>query len=132
MDMKKIVAVGLFLIASASAYSGGKEYTFKICDKGKDKCDECKDIEKKVTFKVSKSLGSVMRTVLKKDGTSKSSTIDNCKIFDDETFECETYFAYSDFHFILSNGKWEQTSRHKIYDTYYCGTEIKSLLNLFK
>jgi hypothetical protein len=153
MKNLKILAVFLLLIASGIAYSGGKEYTYKNCDKGKNNCDESKDSGKKISFKVSKSLGSVMRTFTRNDGYSKSYTIDNCKVFDDETFECKsiTEPVFGDGWFvggrsdiwILSNGKWEHTIEKEGNDvpgrdiskgTYSCecGTEIKSLLNLFK
>jgi hypothetical protein len=39
----RTLAVGLLLIASGNAYSGGKEYTLKSCDKESDNCDKCKD-----------------------------------------------------------------------------------------
>ena len=88
--MKKILIVGLMLIASGSAYSNGKEYTHETCksEHEANSCDNCKVIGK-VSFKVSKSLGSVMKTVTFSDGRNKSSIINNCKIFDDETFQCD-------------------------------------------
>jgi hypothetical protein len=132
------------LVASGTAYSGEKEYTYKRCDKGKED-------GVKISFKVSKSLGSVMKTIIRKDGKS-SSTIDNCKIFDEDTFECETTtkaFVSRDYaaagsseRLILSNGEWEQTNTigmvrigSKVIEETnysYCGKEIKSIFNLFK
>ena len=146
--MRKLLIVGLMLVASGTAYSGEKEYTYKRCDKGKEYV--AKD-GAKISFKVSKSLGSVMKTIIRKDGKS-SSTIDNCKIFDEDTFECETTTkafvsrnyasAGSSERFILSNGEWEATNnigmaRHgnEMYEGInysYCGKEIKSIFNLFK
>ena len=132
------------LIASESAYSEGKEYTHKICDKGITNCDECKisKISKlsKISFKVSKSLGSVMQTLIKNDGTiDRSNTIDNCKIFDEDTFECETIYETggtgSSIRAVLSNGKWERMTRYNRYgeiNHYSCGTEIRSIFNPFK
>lgn len=149
----KILIVGLMLIASGNVYSGSKEYTLKHCDEGIKNCDECKGDGSKVSFKVSKSLGSVMQTVIQKDGTSGSSTIDNCKIFDEDTFECELIsepYLYKDrssdgmsSRKILSNGKFESIhwegekmmdgKWYKETSTYnYCATEIKSIYNLFK
>jgi hypothetical protein len=150
--MRKILIVGLILITSGNVYSGEKEYTVKYCDEGKNNCNECKGTGMTVSFKVSKSIGSVMQTVIKKDGTSKSSVIDNCKIFDEDAFECETindaYFhqdtastGTSD-RIIFSNGKWEKIIRIGTFrndrevfreiNTYSCGTEIKSVFNFFK
>ena len=148
-----LLIVGLLLVASGTAYSGDKEYSSKSCYEGKNNCNECKETKvSKVSFKVSKSLGSVMKTEIKKDGTKKSSTIDNCKIFDEDTFECETIskaFVSIDYanggassRFILSNGEWEETNWYGIVrfgskvdeETNYfsCGKEIKSVFNLFK
>lgn len=151
--MRKLLIVGLMLIASGSVYSSGKEYTHETCksEQEANSCDKCKVIGK-VSFKVSKSLGSVMKTVTFSDGRNKSSTINNCKIFDDETFECDaskeailtqetSYFGKSDL-FILANGKWtnivkmeEGTIGKEKYEAMYsyrCGTEIKNIYNLLK
>ena len=65
----KILIVGLMLIASGNVYSGEKEYTVQDCDEGITNCDKCKDNGSKISFKASKSLSSVMQTVIKKDGT---------------------------------------------------------------
>jgi hypothetical protein len=132
--MIKILIFGLILIASESAYSGGKEYTYKICDEGKNNCNECEDKGDKISFKVSKSLASVMRTVIKKDGTKRSSTMDNCKIFDEDTFDCETEKEriLLSHHLILSNGEWHYRSSLGEHNSHSCGTEIKSVFNLFK
>ena len=141
------------LIDSGNVYSSEKEYTIKSCislGREKDDCQLCEEVGK-VSFKVSKSLGSVMKTIIRKDGKS-SSTIDNCKIFDEDTFECETIskaFFYRDIadegsssRFILSNGGWDNTIRkgrirfgsevNKPTNSYHCGKEIKSIFNLFK
>ena len=132
--MKKILIVCLILIASASAYYSEKEYTRKKCDEGKNNCNECEDTGDKISFKVSKSLHSVMITVIKKDGTKRSSTIDNCKIFDEDTFECETEneLILLFEHLILSNGEWHSRTSFEKHNIHYCGTEIKSIYNLFK
>jgi hypothetical protein len=150
--MRMLLIVGLMLGASGNVYSGEKEYTYKSCAEGKNNCNECKESENKVSFKVSKSLGSVMKTLIRKDGTKKSRTLDNCKIFDEDTFECETIskaFVSRDYatggsssRFILSNGGWEETNRNGMYrieskvteetNFYKCGKEIKSIFNFFK
>ena len=152
VNMIKLLIVGLILVISGTAYSGEKEYTYKSCYGGKNNCNECEDDGTKISFKVSKSLGSVMQTISLKDGSKHSSTIDNCKIFDEDTFECETIskaFFYRDIadegsssRFILSNGGWENTIRKgrirfgseviKPTNSYHCGKEIKSIFNLFK
>ena len=151
--MRTILIVGLILIASGNVYSGEKEYTSKTCV-GKNNCNECNETKvSKVSFKVSKSLGSVMRTEIKRDGTKSSSTIDNCKIFDEDNFECKTTveaFVVRDdyanegtsYRFILSNGEWEETNwfgRVRIgskvgeeINYFSCGKEIKSFFNFFK
>ena len=146
--MRMLLIVGLMLVASGNVYSGEKEYTYLDCDEGKE--DGAKD-GVKVSFKVSKPLGSVMKTIIRKDGKS-SSTIDNCKIFDEDTFECETIdkgYVSRDYvnggsseRLILSNGEWKQTNtkgrsrlRSNVWGetTYsHCGTEIKGIFNLFK
>lgn len=145
--MKKIIIVVLILIASGTVYSGEKEYTYKSCHEGKTNCNECKIEEGKISYKVSKSLRSVMKTYIKKDGTIDwSGTIDNCKIFDEDTFECETIFETggtgSSIREVLSNGKWEWMTRYgahmsegkmvKESVSYTCGTEIKNIFNFFK
>ncbi len=137
--MRKLLLVGLMLIASGNAYSGGKEYSYKNCGDELKDCDKCKQVGK-VTFKVSKSLSSVMETKsIFHNGKINSDVIDNCKIFDDDTFECKTISEWEvkNSHLneilILSNGNWESyyTIHGKIFSK-KCGTEIKSDFNLFK
>jgi hypothetical protein len=93
-----------------------------------------------------------METFILKDGTSKSHVLENCKIFDENTFECgSSTHSYADktivlggssSHHILSNGIYEYTSwfgitiingeKSKEINSYKCATEIKSIFNLFK
>ena len=145
--MRTILIVGLILIASGNVYSGEKEYTIKRCKDVTDvaRCDKCKVIGK-ISFKISKSQDSVMKTTVLDTGEKFSVVEENCKIFDDETFECKTTIdgeisgtkMKTTFRMMLSNRKWidtfyvsspgfyapEQLSR--------CGEEIKSDFNLFK
>ena len=142
VKMIKILIVGLMLIDSGNVYSSEKEYTIKSCislGREKDDCQLCEEVGK-VSFKVSKSLSSVMETkTIFHNGKIISNVIDNCKIFDDDTFECKTISEWEvkNSHLkeilILSNGKWEsyQTIHGKKFSK-RCGTEIKSDFNLFK
>ena len=103
------------LIALVTACSEGeKEYIYKECNTY-DQTDSCDDTCWKtgiISFKTSESLDSVMKTVIS-NYKKESSTIDNCKIFDDETFECKTLdMTYRDniysYKIILSNGKFSE------------------------
>ena len=127
--------VGLMLIVSGAAHSGGKEYTLKNCANPKDNpnCSECGEVKGKASFKVNKSISSVMKDIVRYDnGKEVSSVIDNCKIFDNETFECVKIEKISpiiemEAIDVLSNGKWSMTFRNRI-DGYVlmkvCGEEI--------
>ena len=155
--MRKLLIVALMLVASGSAYSGGKEYSVYNCEKQGDAetCDGCELITglKSVSFKVSKSLGSIMSTYTLNDNRIKSRTINNCKVFDDESVDCETIdksvfidknsiYVKRLYKFILANGKWSSIQEmdpdffngkkidHPTLSS--CGTEIKSILNFFK
>ena len=126
--MKKILIVGLMLIASGSVYSSGKEYTLKTCmnDMITPDCSKCGEVKGKISFKVSKSLNSVMKDIVRYDGFEESKVVDNCKIFDDETFECKKTDNKVEIIDILSNGKWSWTVY--INDNLFamtCGEEIK-------
>jgi hypothetical protein len=120
--------IALFLaIAATQTFAGEKEYTFRGCDyidgwyaDVKRDCNDCKVVEgAKKAFKVSKELNSVMQININADGTSKSSVIENCKIFDENNFQCltEQEATYlKDFFdlgmidkLVVSNGKWEST-----------------------
>lgn len=126
--MRKILRVGLMLIASGSAYSDGKEYTLKTCmnDMITPDCSKCGEVKGKISFKVSKSLNSVMKDIVRYDGSQTSTVVDNCKIFDDETFECKKTNNNSEIIDILSNGKWSWSMY--INDNLFamtCGEEIR-------
>ena len=159
MTLQKLI-VALMLIALVTACSESeKVYSLKTCESksiDSDNCDKCKiSQEVKVKYKVNKSTSSVLQTIIQRDGTSKTTTIDGCTILDDESFECsreergcggiETpYFSTMKNDLYLSDDKWEQTyslnilqgSPNKQDDvhkhTYSCGTEIVSISNLFK
>ncbi|MGZ8945969.1 MAG: hypothetical protein ACXW1W_11160 [Methylococcaceae bacterium] len=157
-----ILIISLFLTIAGNAIAGEKEYLLKICKSLGDAqdCEQC-EVQGKISFKVSKSLSSVMATVKDKD-ESASFVINNCKIFDDETFECETKNEGAvhsevgaseglDILDRLSNGKYIRiyhlNSTIFFYPQYLdkgedsispgggfykCATEIKGLLNWFK
>ena len=112
---------------------------------------------KKISFKASKQLKSVMETMTEPSGSTHSSVIENCKIFDENNFQCttETEAIYTkDFtelgildKLLISNGKWEHTfimrgsigiedtkkikKGEKIlpdkFQSYDCGYEIKNV-----
>lgn len=159
-----ILIISLFLIIAGNAIAGEKEYLYKTCKSLSDAqdCEKCEvEEDAKISFKVSKSLGSVMATVKDKD-ESASFVINNCKIFDDETFECETKnegavhsevgsSEGTDILDRLSNGKYiriyHRDSTIFFYpqyldkgegsvspggDFYKCAIEIKSILNWLK
>ena len=129
--MKKYWVALLLTIAVTEAYAGEKEYTVRYCesiigwyaDEVRD-CNKCKEIDgHKISFKVSKQLKSVMLTGNKYNGEVGTSIEDNCKIFDENSFQClterkEIYLKdYIDLGMIktlvVSNGKWERTTIEK-------------------
>ena len=147
--MKKLLIVWLMLITSGAAYSSGKEYSSYDCNKkgNSTTCEGC-ELQKDITvsFKVSTSLDTVMRTVSFKDGRKGSQTIKDCKIFDDDTIACETEEEQKENgslviggktdNFILANGIW--STSHISYPNFfndkpmselnsirYCGIELK-------
>ena len=144
--MNKHWAVLLLAIAATQAYAGDKEYTSRFCvyeDVNKyvlGTCKICKeDIGEKISFKVNKSIKSVMHIFIAPDGTSSANVIDNCKIFDENNFQCITNEQGYDIKknkyttntvLTVTNGSWEQTHtmyRLGINDLIYiaCGLEIK-------
>jgi hypothetical protein len=166
--MNKYWAALLLAITATQAVAGEKEYTVRRCefligwyaDRIND-CNKCKEVDgQKLSFKVSKQLNSVMKISTKSDGTSGTSIQENCKIFDENNFQCttETEAIYlKDFfdlgmlnELVVSNGKWEHTiiDRGHIDKTkklkkgekvtpdksqsYNCGYEIKNVFNFFK
>ncbi|MBV5301134.1 MAG: hypothetical protein J0649_05040 [Methylococcales bacterium] len=163
VNMRKIMIVGLMLVVSETAYSNGKEYSYSNCNKVTggfsgfvneiSTCEQCKLLNKTISFKISKTQDSVMTIVTDKDGHKTSSVIKNCKVFDEETFECETVkeetrnktlIKYGiENKFILENGQWSSYYTDKgtdfnnesiiLYSTdSSCGKEIKSISNFFK
>ena len=135
--MKKILIVGLMLVASGSAYSGEKEYTLKDCKNELDanRCDDKCEILGKVSFKTSKSLNSVMENyTISNPYETASEAIENCKIFDENTFSCKNEHKLTINVETLSNGKYFSKSswKHSDSESFWCGTEIKSIFNLFK
>lgn len=145
--MIKILIFGLMLIASESAYSEGKEYTIKKCKNvtvtDVEGCDKCKVVGK-ISFKISKSQDSVMTNIVLDTGKKISEVKENCKIFDEETFECKTTNEIDGtkmnltFRMMLSNEKWINTFDMTGPSFYFsenisnCGEEIKSDFNFFK
>ncbi len=148
------------LVTSGTANSGEKEYSYNNCNKLRPidiyqiaTCEKCDLLNKTISFKISKSQDSIMKTITDKDGHKTSSTIRNCKIFDEETFECETIkeetrhktlikYGIED-KFILANGRWSSYYIDKGTDFNYesiilssirssCGKELKSISNFFK
>ena len=163
--MNKYWAALFLAIAATQAFAGEKEYTVKNCevlvgryaDRVND-CNNCKEMEgHKLSFKVSKQLNSVMQISTKSDGSTHSSVIENCKIFDENNFKCLTEIErYSGLgmldELVVSNGKWEHTDINKgstttedfkkikkgeqvipdKFQSYNCGYEIKNVFNFFK
>jgi hypothetical protein len=140
--MKKYWAVLLLAIAATQAYAGEKEYTLRRCETldgtyfRTNDCNNCKEIEgAKKSFKVSKELNSVMQININADGTSKSSVIENCKIFDENNFKCLTEIeaTYLKDYFnlgmidelVVSNGKWEYTNVSRGYHYGKYGKDLK-------
>ena len=124
--MNKHWAALLLAITATQAIAGDKEYTVKACEVlvgpyfRTNDCNNCKEIEgAKKSFKVSQQLNSVMQISTKSDGSTHSSVIENCKIFDENNFQCltEQEATYlKDFFdlgmidkLVVSNGKWEST-----------------------
>ena len=166
--MNKHWAVLLLAIAATQAFAGEKEYTFRHCESLDgwyanriNDCSKCKEVDgEKISFKASKQLNSVMEISTRADGISKSSVIENCKIFDENNFQCttETEAIYSKDFFdygkldelVVSNGKWENAYIQKgridktkklqkgekvipdKFQSYDCGYEIKNVFNFFK
>jgi hypothetical protein len=166
--MNKHWAALLLAITATQAIAGDKEYTVKACEVlvgpyfRTNDCNNCKEIEgAKKSFKVSQQLNSVMQISTKSDGSTHSSVIENCKIFDENNFKCKTetegYFIKGISsslgilsELVVSNGKWEDTNimRGNIDETkklkkgekvtpdksqsYNCGYEIKNVFNFFK
>jgi hypothetical protein len=163
--MNKYWAILLLAIAATQAFAGEKEYTVRYCEAlvGRhanrvNDCNNCKEEEgHKLSFKVSKQLNSVMQISTKYDGSTHSSVIENCKIFDENNFKCLTEIErYSGFgmldELVVSNGKWEYAYIEKglttnedfkkikkgekvipdKFQSYSCGYEIKNVFNFFK
>lgn len=130
--MRKILIIGLMLIALVTACSDGeKEYTLKTCKNELaaitvNRCDDKCEVMGKVSFKVSKSLASVMEVYKLNDGKISPIVRDNCKIFDEDTFSCDNDLYNQTIS--LSDGKYIFTDT----STFLCGTEIKSIFNPFK
>ncbi len=161
--MKKLLIIGLMFVSSSNTYSSTKEYSYYNCNKVMSgysgyvyeisTCEQCQLLNKTISFKISKSQDSIMKTITDKDGHKTSSIINNCKIFDEETFECETVkeetrnktlikYGIED-KFILANGRWSSYYWDKGTDFNHesiilvsthssCGIEIKSSSNFFK
>ena len=118
--MKKLTLLLLLMfVVSGTVYSGEKEYTFKSCKGVTDinSCDKCKVVGK-ISFKISKYQDSVLKNMTVLDTGQKGSVVEeNCKIFDDETFECKKKIdgnlsgmkTETTFRLMLSNGKWIDT-----------------------
>jgi hypothetical protein len=124
--MNKHWAALLLAITATQAIAGDKEYTVKACEVlvgpyfRTNDCNNCKEIEgAKKSFKVSQQLNSVMQISTKSDGSTHSSVIENCKIFDENNFQCltkkEATYLKNFFDLgmidklVVSNGKWEST-----------------------
>lgn len=108
--------VGLMMIISGAAYSGAKEYTIRICKNvtNHSNCNDTCKVVGKINFKISKSQDSVMKNMIFDTGQIESMVEGNCKIFDEETFECKDS-SDGDIsgikiklrtRLMLSNGKW--------------------------
>jgi flavorubredoxin len=135
--MNKHWAALLLAIAATQAYAGDKEYTVRVCDEeqaivnnGSEKdCNKCKVEEgSKVNFKISKELKSVMETIMHSDGNFVPTVHNNCKIFDNDTFQCDTPTKSYIVRLTISNGKYELKLKNKLNDdgiTIICGNEIK-------
>ena len=154
--MNKHWAALLLAIVATQAVADEKEYTIKICEQAVAKmkdCSQCmKTINTKTIFKVSNELKSVMRTNVMADGSTNTYVIENCKIFDENNFQCKTVTAYSyskakidlgtETTLTVANGKWENIGidygaidTGNVRDskiTYNCGEEILSSFNFFK
>jgi hypothetical protein len=135
----------LLAITATQAYAGEKEYSYKKCSNLEDiySCEKCTELDgDKISFKVNKEINSVMKIHTKKDGSIHTNVFENCKIFDDNNFECKTELtekeiitrSFSDKELTVTNGKWQNSTethinQYKIDHFYYnCGTEIKNVL----
>ena len=130
VKMIKILIVGLMLISLVTACSDAeKEYTLKTCKNELDanRCNDKCEVTGKVSFKVSKSLTSVMEVYKLNDTTISPIVRDNCKIFDEDSFSCDNDLFNQTIS--LSDGKYIFTHNSS---TFLCGTEIKSIFNPFK
>jgi hypothetical protein len=147
------------MTTSITGIASEKEYLLKRCKdfQGATKCDDEKcEIFGKISFKVNKQLNSVMATItINADNTIHPDIINNCKVFDDETFYCEStgdgaydnkfgFSTGSDTTHILDHGKY-RSSYHKYgwyiqngkrvsnaHDSDTCATEIKSFFRWFQ
>jgi hypothetical protein len=158
--MNKYWIALLLAIAATQAFAGEKEYTIRRCAEHTatlESCDKCKEYENaKVSFKVSKDLKSIMKIYTKPDKTTYESVIDDCKIFDENTFECKTETA-AEYRYGLNNvynydyktkdtttllnGKWEHVFstkglmiyNSKLTESFFteCGYEIKNGFDFF-
>ncbi len=144
------------MITIKPSYSGEKQYTYRECVSTTNRstelnCNQCKEESGvKVSFKVSKQIKSVM--VLQKFNEGSHSYVqDNCKIFDENNFECtdelepissSSVVVYGmKTTLTVSNGIWERKMENygfvfdgkieKEYFRHNCGYEIKSLFNFF-
>ena len=155
----KIILI-LLLLVSSHSFAGEKEYLLKVCkDSGSAQtCNDC-EVRGKASFKVSKSLASVLMTFRwiengkDTDHFGPPVVYTNCKIFDDENWVCEevgkeeeigdTLFKADHEKRYLSHGLFissyisgEVIRRNHIFEPvhedYACATEIKSLLNWLK
>ena len=127
----------LLLLVSNQVLAGEKEYLLKTCKdlQSAESCEKC-EAYGKASFKVSKSIASVMMSVVTNDGRGGSFTLGKCKIFDEETFECEESISNegnsSEKRWVLSKGKFFDDRSFTSWDhsplvqSYQCGTEIKN------
>ncbi len=138
MSMFRILILMLLLLVSNQVLAGEKEYLWKICKDYEStlSCEKCR-VMGKMSFRVSKSIASVMMSVVNNDGSGGSLTLGKCKIFDEETFECENSISNEGWSYkkrgVLSKGKFVETienhfSSVNLKDSYAygCGTEIKN------
>ena len=85
-----VIIISLSFICNNS-FAVGKEYILKSkCKNEKEaqSCTECVALGK-ASFKIDKSLASVLMIYKLDTGESDSILHENCKIFDSETFVCE-------------------------------------------
>ncbi|MEI6146665.1 MAG: hypothetical protein WCP66_09630 [Methylococcales bacterium] len=139
--MRKLLLVALLLVASGTAYSGGKEYTYRHCEGfifDADDCTKCEEVNV-VQIKVNKQIKSVMLVYKNKKITPE--VFNGCQIFDEDTFKCEeeTSDEISATHKEASLANGVFMSREGTYyafrkedEHYNCAIEKKSILNFFK